>query len=51
MKAWTVSLTLTVLADDEGDAWAEFVQCVKHNQYDNESIDIEREPESDTDDE
>uniref|UniRef100_A0A6M3LP87 Uncharacterized protein n=1 Tax=viral metagenome TaxID=1070528 RepID=A0A6M3LP87_9ZZZZ len=50
MKAYTVSLTLSVLADDENEAWAEFVQCIRHEQYDLESIDIEREPEADTDD-
>jgi len=50
MKAWTVSLTLSVLADDEDEAWAEYVQFIRHGQYDSESIDIEREPEADTED-
>lgn len=47
MKAWTVSITQTVLADSENEAWSEFAQNIRHGQYDSEQIEITREPESD----
>jgi len=48
VNAYTVSLTLTVWANDAAEAWGEFVQAVRHGQYIDESVEIKREPDADT---
>jgi len=44
---YTISITLTVTADDEYDAYKEFIDMVKNDNYDSDSIDIEEESEED----
>jgi hypothetical protein len=50
MKAWTISMVLTVWADDEAAALSEFSQAIHHGQYDEADYAILREPVDDTED-
>jgi hypothetical protein len=45
-KYYTVSLTLSVCASDEEEAWKEFEKRVQAEDFDSDSIDIEEEDSS-----
>jgi len=45
VKPYTVSLTLSVWANDEDEAWLEFEKLIKAEAYDHDNIEIEEEPE------
>ena len=44
---YSVTLTLFVTADNEDEAWKDFEDMVKHEQFDSDNIEIEEEYEDD----